>query len=111
MPTRTADPLSSAREQEQKYAVHGLFVLPELADPAVGIVTAAPMPAQTLRAVYYDSSDLRLARDGITLRHRSGDGPARWTLKLPVDPEDSAKSTGLSRDEIEVAGSGARGAY
>ena len=41
------------------------------------------MPAQTLRAVYYDSPDLRLARDGITLRHRSGDGPARWTLKLP----------------------------
>jgi CHAD domain-containing protein len=96
-------PLSTNREQEQKYSVHGLFVLPDLTDPSVGLASATTRPAQTLRAVYYDSSDLRLARDGITLRHRSGDGPARWTLKLPAgEPGGSA----LVRDEIELAGSG-----
>ncbi len=93
---------SSAREKEQKYSVHGLFTLPELVDPAVGVVSATPMPSQTLRAVYYDAPDLRLARDGITLRHRTGEGPARWTLKLPAGEAES----GLVRDEIEVLGSG-----
>ena len=58
----TAEPPSSAREQEQKYSVHGLFTLPELADPAAGVAVAQAMPSQTLRAVYYDSADLRLAR-------------------------------------------------
>ncbi|MCW2549265.1 MAG: Inorganic triphosphatase YgiF, contains and domain [Mycobacterium sp.] len=96
-------PVTTAREQERKYSVHGLFVMPELIDPSVGLVSSQPRPAQTLRAVYYDSTDLRLARDGITLRHRSGDGPARWTLKLPAG--DSSES-GLVRDEIEVIGSG-----
>ena len=97
-------PLTMAREQEQKYSVHGLFVMPELTDATVGLLGMQPRPAQTLRAVYYDSPDLRLARDGITLRHRSGDGPARWTLKLPVG--ESSESGGLVRDEIEVIGNG-----
>ena len=96
--------LRSLLEQEQKYSVHGLFVLPDLAEPSVGIVSADTLPAQTLRAVYYDSADLRLARDGITLRHRTGDGPARWTLKLPSEARGSDV---LSRDEIEIAGAGA----
>src|ERR1700712_5747185 len=96
-------PLSSNREQEQKYSVHGLFVMPELTDPAVGLVRSQAHPTQTLRAVYYDSPDLRLARDGITLRHRSGDGAARWTLKLPAGEPNGS---GLVRDEIEVMGSG-----
>ena len=96
-------PVKTAREQEQKYSVHGLFVMPDLTDPSVGLVAAQPRPAQTLRAVYYDSPDLRLARDGITLRHRTGDGDARWTLKLPAG---ETGEPGLVRDEIEVVGSG-----
>src|ERR1700712_5415681 len=99
-------PLSSNREQEQKYSVHGLFVMPELTDPAVGLVRSQAHPTQTLRTVYYDSPDLRLARDGITLRHRSGDGPTRWTLKLPAETRGTAGSGGLVRDEIELMGSG-----
>ena len=41
---------------------------------------------QQLRAVYWDTSDLRLAREGVTLRHRSGEGPGKdgWHLKLPI---------------------------
>jgi CHAD domain-containing protein len=98
-----SNPVTTAREQERKYSVHGLFVMPELTDPAVGLVSSQPRPAQTLRAVYYDSTDLRLARDGITLRHRSGDGPPRWTLKLPAG---ESNASGLVRDEIEVIGNG-----
>jgi CHAD domain-containing protein len=102
MTPSTTDPLSTFREREQKYSVHGLFVLPDLADPTVGLASADARPAQTLRAVYYDAPDLRLARDGITLRHRSGDGPTRWTLKLPAQSRSDAGSGGLLRDEIEL---------
>jgi CHAD domain-containing protein len=101
----TAESLTSARESEQKYAVHGLFVLPDLLTPDAGIASVEPMPAQTLRAVYYDAPDLRLARDGITLRHRTGEGPARWTLKLPAGTREDG-NRGLVREEIESIGTG-----
>ncbi len=99
------DAPASAREQEQKYSVHGLFALPELTEPSVGLASAHAMPAQTLRAVYYDAADLRLARDGITLRHRTGEGAARWTLKLPAGQKDDPESV-LVREEIEIFGAG-----
>ncbi len=96
------------RERERKYSVHGLFAMPDLLEPSAGLVSLQQRPSQTLRAVYYDAPDLRLAREGITLRHRSGDGPARWTLKLPSgDEKDGATAfDGLVRDEIELTGNG-----
>jgi CHAD domain-containing protein len=39
---------------------------------------------QTLRADYYDTDDLRLIRNGITLRRRRGGSDAGWHLKLPL---------------------------
>lgn len=43
-------------------------------------------PVLDLRATYYDTEDLRLARHGITLRYRSGDQDQNgWTLKLPAE--------------------------
>jgi CHAD domain-containing protein len=68
---------------ELKFTVHALFGLPELTDPEHGVVVAAPRPRQTLRATYHDTADLRLAREGITLRHRTGEGAPVWTLALP----------------------------
>ena len=42
------------------------------------------MPDQQLRATYYDTADLRMARNGVTLRYRTGEAETpRWTLKLP----------------------------
>lgn len=87
-------------EVEVKLGVHGLYVVPDLVDAEAGVASVVPQPPQTLRATYYDTADLRLARDGITLRHRTGEGPARWTLKLPA----GRVTTGLSREEISVAG-------
>lgn len=88
------------REVEQKLAVHGPFDLPDLSRiEDVGSVEEASQ--QRLRATYYDTEDLRLARNGITLRYRSGEdsGPI-WTVKLPVD------GAVYTRDEVNVEGSG-----
>jgi CHAD domain-containing protein len=50
---------------------------------------------ERLRAVYYDTADLRLARVGASLRHRD-DG---WTVKLP-----SPSGVALVRTELHVDG-------
>ena len=48
--------------------------------------TLPPLPVETtprhLRATYYDTEDLRLARYGVTLRRRDEDGRDLWQLKL-----------------------------
>jgi inorganic triphosphatase YgiF len=71
-------------EEERKYEVDPRFTLPELAGalPAGGqVVPCAPV---SLRATYYDTVDLRLARAGASLRYRRGDEKP-WTVKLPTD--------------------------
>lgn len=84
-------------EEERKYDAGPLFAMPDLASclPSGGQVRECP-PA-TLRATYYDTSDLRLARAGASLRDRRGEGKAPWTVKLPTD-------TPGSRHEISVEG-------
>ncbi|MDG4829450.1 CYTH and CHAD domain-containing protein [Solwaraspora sp. WMMD1047] len=71
-------------EEERKYEVTESFELPELtgALPEGGRVVT--LPPVTLTATYYDTPDLRLARAGVSLRHRRGD-KAPWTVKLPAD--------------------------
>ena len=82
------------REVEHKFRVHGLFRLPDLTD-----VVAAVEPRGTaeLSSTYYDTSDLRLARESIALRRRTGGYDDGWHLKLPV----SAATPGV-RDEIHL---------
>src|ERR671919_1944831 len=85
-------------EIEAKLSVHGPLEIPDLSN-VDGITQVDERPAQQLRATYYDTEDLRLARNGITLRHRSGeDVGAEWTLKLPIDREIYA------RDELSFEG-------
>jgi CHAD domain-containing protein len=50
-----------------------------------------------LRAVYYDTADLRLARLGASLRHRNDEG---WMVKLPT----STDSALMDRDEVLFEG-------
>lgn len=38
-----------------------------------------------MRATYFDTADLRLARAGVSLRYRTGDPDAPWTVKLPTE--------------------------
>ncbi len=56
-----------------------------------------PQDGRELRATYYDTADLRLARMGITLRYRTGESGPPWHLKLPTG------TTGV-RDELAAAG-------
>ncbi|MGH9000777.1 MAG: hypothetical protein ACRDY7_15465, partial [Acidimicrobiia bacterium] len=70
----------SKLEREVKLAAWGGFQLPPLGDVLDG-VTARPAADRVLDAVYHDTPDLRLARSGVSLRHRAGDDPP-WTVKL-----------------------------
>src|SRR5919106_981931 len=73
------------REVELKLAVHGSFVMPDLRSDDLGIAAADELPRLETRTTYYDSEDLRLARYGITLRHRTGEegGPSWSTTSSP----------------------------
>jgi CHAD domain-containing protein len=67
------------KEREAKLDAPPGFDLPELGGPDDGL-SAEPQPARRLRTTYYDTTDLRLARWGASLRYRPGEG---WTVKLP----------------------------
>jgi CHAD domain-containing protein len=84
------------REREAKLSVASDFDVPDLGDPSAGIV-AEPATARQLRTTYWDTPDLRLARWGASLRHRSGEG---WTVKL------AGESSGplVSREEVVFDG-------
>lgn len=89
------------RETETKFTVPEGFRVPDLA--SVGPITDVEGPEQVeLSAVYFDTADLRLAREGITLRRRTGGDDAGWHLKLPV--RGSA-----SRDEVRLPLSAGQG--
>ena len=87
-------------EREVKLVAPPGFELPDLTVAAAGRPVAV-LPAQHLRATYYDTADLRLARWGVTLRHRSGEeGGAVWTVKAPA----GASGEVLARNEINLPG-------
>ena len=62
-------------EREVKLTAGEGFTLPELGGEA--------MPTRVFVSTYHDTPDLRLARHGITFRHRIEDGAGLWQLKLP----------------------------
>jgi CHAD domain-containing protein len=85
-------------EREVKLAAWDGFAVPALDDVAPD-VTVEKLKVKKLDATYYDTPDLRLARAGVSLRHRVGDDPP-WTVKLP----DGAGGPVMSRREITFAG-------
>jgi CHAD domain-containing protein len=91
-------------EREIKLAAPPHFELPDLTDAIPDAVVTA-MPSRRLRATYWDTPDLRLARSGVSLRYRVEEGEdssgGRWTLKLPGESRTSA----LSRRELDFEGS------
>ena len=78
--------VTATQEIERKYEVPSDLVLP---DPRVllGVEPVGAARDDILEAVYYDTPDLRLLRDGVTLRRRTGGLDAGWHLKLPVGPD------------------------
>ena len=73
-------------EREIKLTPGDGFVLPELGGER--------LPTRVFISTYHDTQDLRLARHGVTLRHRVEDGAGLWQLKLP---------RGAARLELELA--------
>lgn len=82
-----------ARERELKIVIDD--PLAGLASLAGGSLGAAE--TRHIEDVYHDAPDLRLARFGVTLRWREGDG---WTVKLPISRSERA----LDRHELVVPG-------
>jgi CHAD domain-containing protein len=88
------------REREVKLGAGPAFHLPDLSGVVDG-VAASPLEAVRMETVYYDTPDLRLARWGVSLRYRAGEG---WTLKLPAANAAGAPSDLLERDEHTFQG-------
>ncbi len=83
-----------AEEREVKLAVAKEWVLPALS--GLEGVSTMDRGDEPLRAVYWDTDDLRLARAGVGIRHRNG----VWTFKGRSRREGNA----VVRDELEVPG-------
>ncbi len=87
-------------EREVKLAAWPGFRLPDLDSVAPGARTRRRETVD-LDATYFDTADLRLARRGMTLRHRRRGARETWTLKLPRPSSDPSV---ISREEVDVVG-------
>lgn len=76
----------TVHEREIKLAAPPTVTLPPLSDPLAGVV-AEPAGTRHLVATYYDTDDLRLARAGVSLRHRNDEG---WAVKIPAGTDRDA---------------------
>ena len=75
------------RETEVKFSVHASFMVPDFEGTPFHLEEKKLLD---LRATYHDTSDLRLARHGATLRYRTGEPEgATWTLKLALPGADA----------------------
>ncbi|MBU6328913.1 MAG: CYTH and CHAD domain-containing protein [Acidobacteria bacterium] len=88
---------SGSIEREVKLGGRPGFAMPDL-DGVVAGLSIRQLPTLDLDATYYDTADLRLSREGVSLRRRTGDGAATWTLKLPLAPATAS----LRRLEFDV---------
>src|SRR3977135_438994 len=89
-------------EREVKLGAGPAFHLPDLSGVVDGVAVTPP-EAVRMETVYYDTPDLRLARWGVSLRHRAGEG---GTLKLPPRTPAPGQPPGqlLERDELTFQG-------
>jgi CHAD domain-containing protein len=82
--------MAESVEREVKLVPGEGFQLPPLGEP---------QPTRDFVSTYLDTADLRLARHGVTFRHRVEDGTGVWQLKIP---------RGDARVELEEPGPPAR---
>jgi CHAD domain-containing protein len=88
-------------EVERKFDIGPDFALPDLSG-LPGVATVAEPVVQTLDATYFDSADLRLVANKITLRRRTGGDDAGWHLKRPRGGERSELHAPLGRSTRAV---------
>ena len=75
--------MTASPEREVKLAASAAFSMPPLEGLGEDVLTI-PHDAERLQTVYFDTPDFRLARWGVSLRHREGQG---WTTKLPPEKD------------------------
>jgi CHAD domain-containing protein len=97
--TTTSARKGSNIEREAKLVAPPGLAIPDLNGLVAG-ATARVLPVERLDATYYDTADLRLARSGVTVRHRGGESGPPWTVKLPEDDRGSD----LVRREVRFEG-------
>lgn len=74
-------------EIERKYDVTESSALPALRELPT-VLRVEPPVEHTLEAVYFDTRELTLAANRITLRRRTGGDDAGWHLKLPLSADE-----------------------
>ena len=89
--------VTSHAETERKYEAAADTKLPKWSD-IPGVADVHGPRTEHLSAVYFDTTDQRLARYGATLRRRTGGADAGWHLKVPAG-EDSRTELRLPLDE------------
>ena len=89
--------MQTATENERKYDVPADFALPALAG-------AGEAEVHDLDATYFDTDDLRLARNKRTLRRRTGGTDAGWHLKTPGEGTSRTEHRLPLTDDGEVPG-------
>jgi hypothetical protein len=70
-------------EVERKFEADASFTMPSL-DGLPGVRAVRPPAVYQLDATYFDTADLALHRNRVTLRRRTGGPDEGWHLKLPV---------------------------
>ena len=80
-------------ETEKKYEAPPGTTVPQL-DSLPSVAGTAGPEEQLLEAEYFDTGDLQLIRNGVTLRRRRGGSDPGWHLKLPAG--------GSTRREIQL---------
>jgi hypothetical protein len=95
---------STQVEPEAKLSVPADFLLPDLGRLIPGTVAKA-LPELHLDAVHYDTGDLRLARAGITVRHRTGEHAPAWRAHRasPRSPATTVRRSRARRPHAWVA--------
>jgi inorganic triphosphatase YgiF len=73
-------------EVERKFEADAEFTLPSL-DGLPGVESVAQPAVYQLDATYFDTADLALHRNRVTLRRRTGGPDEGWHLKLPVSAD------------------------
>lgn len=91
-PESTTERRVEALEVEVKLAVDEHTGVPDLTQ-LTGVSSILNTTEHNLSAIYYDTADLRLTREKITLRRRTGGSDDGWHMKLPV---------GSGRKEVRV---------
>src|SRR5690349_7023594 len=78
-------------EVERKYEVPAGFVLPDLTE-VPGVSRVGEPVEHRLDATYYDTAELRLAANRVTVRRRTGGSDAGWHVKHPVADRPGARN-------------------